>query len=121
MRHAALAPASAPVSRQARRWRRMRARLGFAALWAALLVWVLGASMRVPGEEVAPLVEVATPSAALASSADQAHADLPQVDLERAAAWPAESAEAAPSQESAHATWHESTPEQDAALYIAGR
>ena len=50
MRHAAHAPVSAPVTRHARRWRRMRARLGFAALWAALLVWVLGASVRVPGE-----------------------------------------------------------------------
>lgn len=104
MRHAALVPVSAPVTRHARRWRRMRARLGLVALWTALLVWALGASVRVPGEEPASpdvVRHAVTP------------ADVAQVDLERAAAWPAESTDASPS--------HEPTPEQDAALYIAGR
>jgi hypothetical protein len=113
MRHAA----HAPVTRHARRWRRMRARLGFAALWAALLVWVLGASVRVPGEEPAS-PEVARHAVV---PADLAQNGLAQVDLERAAAWPAESADASPSHEPVHATSHEPTPEQDAALYIAGR
>jgi hypothetical protein len=108
MRHAALAPVSAPVTRHARRWRRMRARLGFAALWTALLVWALGASVRVPGEEPAS-PDVVRHAVA---PADLAQIGPAQVDLERAAAWPAESADASS---------HESTPEQDAALYIAGR
>jgi hypothetical protein len=117
MRHAALAPVSAPVTRHARRWRRMRARLGFAALWTALLVWALGASVRVPSEDPAA-PDVVRQAVA---PADLAQIGLAQVDLERAAAWPAESADASPSHEPVHASSHESTPEQDAALYIAGR
>jgi hypothetical protein len=132
MRHAAHAPASAPVTRHARRWRRMRARLGFAALWAALLVWMLGASLRVPGEDVVSPPEVAARvvAAGHAAQVDPAHVDsmqvapdqfdLEHVDLERAAAWPAESG-ALPSHEPALASSHASTPEEDAALYIAGR
>lgn len=131
MRHATHAPVSASVSRHARRWRRMRARLGFAALWVALLVWALGASLRVPGEDVAAVPDVAVQPAASASGAGLAHADMAsvdmasvdveRVDLERAAAWPAESADAAPSHEPLHPSSHASTAEQDAALYIAGR
>lgn len=130
MRHAAHAPLSVPVSipasRHARRWRRMRARLGFVALWAALLVWVLGASVRVPGEEPA-LAEVARQAApaelehAGLTHAGLTHAGLAHVDLERAAAWPGDSAEASMSQEPAPVMSYEPTPEQDAALYIAGR
>lgn len=121
MRHAAHAPLSIPASRHARRWRRMRARLGFVALWAALLVWVLGASVRVPGEEPA-LAEVARQAApAEFEHAGLTHAGLAHVDLERAAAWPGDSAEASMSQEPAPVMSYEPTPEQDAALYIAGR
>jgi hypothetical protein len=116
MRHAALVPVSAPVTRHARRWRRMRARLGFVALWTALLVWMLGASVRVPGEDVASLPEVAIRSAAAIPRAAPEH-----IDLERAAAWPGESTDASPSHEPVHASSQEPTPEQDAALYIAGR
>lgn len=116
MRHAVHAPVSVPASRQARRWRRMRARLGFAALWTALLVWALGASVRVPGEEPAS-VDVARQAA----PAESEHAGQAHVDLERAAAWPGDSAEASLSHEPLPVTSYESTPEQDAALYIAGR
>lgn len=115
MRHVPPArPASLPATRGFRQWRRMRARLGLMALWAALLVWVLGASVQVPGEaNAAPSPDVVV----------QAGPPLPQVDLERAAAWPQESADAwqAPSQESLRDTALEPTPEEDAALYIAGR
>lgn len=121
MRHAVHAafPAHAALrARHARRWRRMRARLGFAALWTALLVWMLGASLRMPAEDAAPgpgvAVRVATPAAAGdPGRIAPAHVDPGHVDLERAAAWPGESGDASPS--------HEPTPEQDAALYIAGR
>ena len=108
MRHAAVATRFPPVAhRGTRRWRRMRARLGLMALWAALLVWALGASLRVPGEVDAPVPAAA---AVVGGPAPMAH-----VDLERAAAWPRESADAwqAPSQEP--------DPEEEAALYIAGR
>lgn len=121
MHHAAHAPVSVPASRQARRWRRMRARLGFAALWAALLVWALGASVRVPGEEPVP-AEVAGQAASTGPEhAGRAHVGLAHVDLERAAAWPGDSAEASLSHEPLPVASYEPTPEQDAALYIAGR
>ena len=93
----------------------MRARLGLMAFWAALLVWALGASLRVPGEVIAsPVATVGTPAA---------QADLVNIDLERAAAWPRESAESwqAPSQEPALDATPEPDPEEEAALYIAGR
>jgi hypothetical protein len=92
----------------------MRARIGLMALWAALLVWILGASLQVPGEAgAAPPPEVAV----------QAGPALAHVDLERAAAWPQESAESwqAPSQESPRDAALEPSPEEEAALYIAGR
>lgn len=108
--HAAFPAHAAPRARHARRWRRMRARLGFAALWTALLVWMLGASLRMPAEDAAPGPDIA---ARAAMPAAREHVDLGHVDLERAAAWPGESAEASPS--------HEPSPEQDAALYVAGR
>lgn len=115
MRHAPLAhPAVLPATRRSRHWRRMRARIGLMALWAALLVWSLGASLQVPGEAGAmPLPEVAV----------QGGPALPPVDLERASAWPQESAESwqAPSDESPRDTLREPSPEEEAALYIAGR
>lgn len=117
MRHAPPAhPASLPATRGSRHWRRMRARIGLMALWAALLVWILGASVQVPGEAGA------APSPEAAVQAGPAPA-LPHVDLERAAAWPQESAESwqGPSQESPRDAALESSPEEEAALYIAGR
>jgi len=115
MRHASLAcPASIPATRRSRHWRRMRARLGLMALWSALLVWILGASLQVPGE-AGPV--------AVSGTAIQAGAPLPSIDLERAAAWPQESAESwqAPSHESPPDTAREPSAEEEAALYIAGR
>ena len=117
MRHAPPAhPASLPATRGFRHWRRMRARIGLMALWAALLVWILGASVQVPGEAGA------APSPEAAAQAGPAPA-LPHVDLERAAAWPQESAESwqGPSQESPRDAALEPSPEEEAALYIAGR
>ena len=63
--------------------------------------------------------EVATEAAAQAGPAPA----LPHVDLERAAAWPQESAESwqGPSQESPRDAALEPSPEEEAALYIAGR
>lgn len=120
MRHVPLAsPASPRATRGSRHWRRMRARLGLMALWAALLVWSLGASLQVPGEAGAGEARAApSPEAAV-----QVGPPLPHVDLERAAAWPQESAESwqAPSHESARDTALEPSPEEEAALYIAGR
>lgn len=112
MRHAAAIRLIPAATRGTRRWRRMRARIGLLALWAALLVWALGASVRVPGEVGAP------PVAVIGAAAPVAH-----VDLERAAAWPRESADAwqAPSQEPVMDVASEPDPEQEAALYIAGR
>jgi hypothetical protein len=97
----------------------MRARIGFMALWAALLVWAMGASMQVPGEVAAsPGAAVVQSIVPVAPAAPPAH-----VDLERAAAWPRESAESwqAPSQASEQDLASEPTPEEEAALYIAGR
>lgn len=120
MHHVAVAPRSFPsAGRGIRRWRRMRARIGFMALWAALLVWALGASMQVPGE-----VRASQDAAPVQASGPAASAALPaHVDLERAAAWPRESAESwqDPSQASELDPASEPTPEQEAALYIAGR
>ncbi|MFD0724680.1 hypothetical protein [Lysobacter brunescens] len=86
------------------------------ALWTALLVWSLGASLQVPGE--AGAMPLPLPEAAV-----QAGPALPSVDLERASAWPQESAESwqAPSHESPRDTLREPSPEEEAALYIAGR
>ena len=120
MHHAAVATRVLPAtSRSVRRWRRMRARLGFLALWAALLVWAVGASMQVPGElGASPGAAVVQSIVPVAPAASPAH-----VDLERAAAWPRESAESwqAPSQASEQDLTSEPTPEEEAALYIAGR
>lgn len=119
MRHAPLAhPASLPATRGFRHWRRMRARIGLMALWAALLVWILGASVQVPGE-----AGTAPSPRAVVHAAVQAGPSLPHVDLEHAAAWPQESAESwqAPSQESPRDAALEPSPEEEAALYIAGR
>lgn len=120
MHHAAVATHPFPsAGRGLRRWRRMRARIGFMALWAALLVWALGASMQVPGEvrtsQAAARVRPALP---VMTAATPAH-----VDLERAAAWPRESADSwqAPSQATELDVASETTPEEEAALYIAGR
>ncbi len=118
MRHAPLAhPASLPATRGSRHWRRMRARIGLMALWAALLVWVFGGSVQLPGDEAARPTEIAAQIVASPSRLD------PQVDLERAAAWPQESAESwqGPSQESPRDAALEPSPEEEAALYIAGR
>lgn len=119
MRHAFVASRILPAtSRSSRRWRRMRARIGLMALWAALAVWILGASVQVPGEAGA-----APSPQAVVQVAVQASPSLPHVDLERAAAWPQESAESwqAPSQESPRDAAPEPSPEEEAALYIAGR
>lgn len=110
MRHAALATRLPPSHRGTRRWRRMRARIGLMALWAALLVWALGASLRVPGE-VGASPAVAVVAGVPAVHVDPEPVDLDHVDLERAAAWPRESADA----------WQAPDPEAEAALYIAGR
>ncbi len=115
MHHTLVAPRVLPAtSRGARRWRRMRARIGLMAVWITLLVWATGASLRVPGEATV----VSSPEAAV-----QPIPSLPHIDLERAAAWPRESADAwqAPSQESLRDTAREPSPEEEAALYIAGR
>jgi hypothetical protein len=112
MRHAFVASRILPAtSRSSRRWRRMRARIGLMALWAALAVWILGEAGAAP-----------SPQAAV-QAAVQASPSLPHVDLERAAAWPQESAESwqAPSQESPRDAAPEPSPEEEAALYIAGR
>lgn len=115
MRHAHLVrPASLPATRSARQGRQMRARLGLMALWAALLVWSLGASLQVPDDAgLAP-----APQAAI-----RADVPVPDVDLERAGAWPQESAETwqAPSHEASRDAALEPSPEEEAALYIAGR
>lgn len=113
MRHAAMASAiPSATTRGSRRWRRMRARIGVLAVWMALLVWALGASVRVPGVDpvdASGLVAGGGPLEALAG--DTA---MPADDLERAAAWPRESADAS------LAMSHEPTPEEEAALYVAG-
>jgi len=128
MHHAAVANRILPAtSRSARRWRRMRARIGFMALWTALAVWVLGASMQVPGEIGAPTsAAMVHAKAPVAAAALPAQADLEHADLEHAAAWPRESADSwqAPSEASeldvSSESMPEPTPEQEAALYIAG-
>jgi hypothetical protein len=99
----------------------MRARLGLMALWSALLVWMFGASVQLPGDEATRPMALATQG--LASPAQVDSQVDPQADLERASAWPQESAEAwqAPSQASPHELASEPSPEEEAALYIAGR
>lgn len=97
----------ASTTRNARRWRRVRGRLGLVALWAALAVWIAGASVVVPDAEPSRFAVVAPALIVV----DHAPRDVPDSAVEPAVT---ESIDT-------EGALGEPSPEEDATLYIAGR